>query len=113
MSAICGMLGKCVNGGGSEQDFDSMLAAREARGSDGLARHVDTLEQIGLGFRFLRTSPDESSPNILINEDRSLMLVCDGHVFNEKELRPQLRAKGHSFGHSHSCELLLHLYEDE
>ena len=41
------------------------------------------------------------------------MMVCDGHVFNGDELRAHLRDRGHTVVHAHSCELLLHLYEDE
>src|SRR5262249_3115964 len=34
------------------------------------------------------------------------------HIFNDDMLRPILRDRGHSVG-QHSCDLLLHLYEEE
>jgi asparagine synthase (glutamine-hydrolysing) len=90
-----------------------MSAALRPRGPDDETRWVDAVERTALGFRFLRTAVGETSPGILVNEDRSLFMVCDGHVFNSATLRPYLRDKGHRIGHQQSCELLLHLYEDE
>ena len=74
---------------------------------------MGTIEPAALGFRFLRTAIGEKSPGVMFNEDRSLMMVCDGHVFNDRALRSHLRDRGHSVERAHSCELLLHLYEDE
>ena len=36
----------------------------------------------------------KTSPGVLVNEDRSLMMVCDGHVFNARTLRSYLRDRG-------------------
>jgi asparagine synthase (glutamine-hydrolysing) len=113
MSAICGTLGKIMASGDPEQILGAMSAALQARGPDGFAKYIDPSEAIMLGFGFLRTAPGETSPKVIANEDRTLLMVCDGHVFNDKELRPWLSGKGHSFQHSHSCEILLHLYEEE
>jgi asparagine synthase (glutamine-hydrolysing) len=90
-----------------------MSTALRPRGPDGDTRWVDTTDRVALGFRFLRTAGGEASPGVLVNEDRSLLMVCDGHVFNTGTLRPYLRDKGHTLVHPDSCELLLHLYEDE
>jgi asparagine synthase (glutamine-hydrolysing) len=68
---------------------------------------------VALGFRFLRTGIGETNPGVLVNEDGSLIMVCDGHVFNASALRPYLRDKGHTGAYRHSCQVLLHLYEDE
>ena len=111
MSAIYGIAG------GSRRehriDFPTMSTALRPRGPDGDIRWVDATDRVALGFRFLHTAAGEASPGILVNEDRSLMMVCDGHVFNGTPLRSYLRDKGHTVRQSHSCELLLHLYEDE
>ena len=42
------------------------------------------------------------------------MMVCDGHVFNAASLRSLPARQGsHASAQQHSCELLLHLYEEE
>ena len=90
-----------------------MSDALRRRGPDGDHQWKDQSDAVALGFRFLRTADPESSPGVLVNEDRSLMMVCDGHVFNAGMLRSHLRDRGHTIRQPHSCELLLHLYEDE
>jgi asparagine synthase (glutamine-hydrolysing) len=113
MSAICGIVGTFAGDAGAERDFGSMSAALQPRGPDDFHSHIDRSGQAMLGFRFLRAAPHEVSPNVVVNEDQSLLMVCDGHVFNDAELRTWLEGKGHRASTSHSCELLLHLYEEE
>jgi asparagine synthase (glutamine-hydrolysing) len=113
VSAIYGLCGERMLESGADRDLRAMAAALLPRGPDQIVDHIDRSEQVMLGFRFLRTSPGEASPEIVANEDRTLLMVCDGHVFNHEELRGELRAQGHAFSQTHSCELLLHLYETE
>jgi asparagine synthase (glutamine-hydrolysing) len=49
----------------------------------------------------------------LANEDETLWLVCNGEIYNHKELRAGLEAKGHRFRSTSDNEVILHLYEDE
>ena len=113
MSAICGAFGRLATSNDAGQDLASMLASLQARGPDGASHHMSRASQVMLGFRFLRTTPGENSPAVLANEDRTLLLVGDGHVFNDGDLRLRLRAKGHTYAQEHSVETLLHLYEEE
>lgn len=48
----------------------------------------------------------------IFNEDCSLVLVCNGEIYNYKELTSELKVKGHQFKTSSDCEVILHLYED-
>jgi asparagine synthase (glutamine-hydrolysing) len=90
-----------------------MLAPLEARGPDGVSHYINRASQLLLGFRFLRSAPGENSPTVLANEDRTVFLVCDGHVLNDDDLRPALGAGGHIYAQEHSVETLLHLYEEQ
>jgi asparagine synthase (glutamine-hydrolysing) len=89
-----------------------MSAALQPRGPDDNTWFVNTGDRVALGFRHLCTTPSQASPGVLFNEDRSLMMVCDGHVFNDADVRARLLDRGHTIG-EHSSELLLHLYEEE
>src|SRR5215470_4809976 len=97
MSAICGAVGPLAVSTNSREDLLSMLAALQSRGPDGASEFTNRAGRVMRGFGFLRTAPGERSPAVLANEDRTLLLVCDGHVFNDAELRPMLRGKGHTF----------------
>ncbi len=48
----------------------------------------------------------------IFNEDKSLILVCNGEIYNSPELREELKAKGHGFATSTDVEVILHLYEE-
>lgn len=113
MSAIYGIIGGSTRHERAVVDLRLMSASLRPRGPDGDTRAFDRTDPVALGFRFLRTAPGEGDPGVLVNEDRSLSMVCDGHVFNAEALRTLLRDRGHTVGGGHSCELLLHLYEDE
>ena len=113
MSGICGMIGSYASDNKGEQEVSRMLGALERRGPDGMVAHVDPQRQVALGLAFLRTGPEEPSPDITWSEDRSLMLVCDGQVFNTEELTRWLRQRGHSIAGRGAGELLLHVYQEE
>jgi asparagine synthase (glutamine-hydrolysing) len=113
MSAIYGITTRSPHVQRMDTGLEAMSAALVRRAPDGDTRWREATDGVALGFRFLRTAAGEASPGILANEDRSLLMVCDGHVFNSGPLRSYLRDKGHIVAHAHSCELLLHLYEEE
>src|SRR5215831_11495037 len=112
MSAIFGLAGALSWERHLDAELPAMSAALQRRGPDDNTWFVNPDDRVALGFRHLRTTPGQASPGVLFNEDRSLMMVCDGHVFNDADVRAQLLDRGHTIG-KHSSELLLHLYEDE
>jgi asparagine synthase (glutamine-hydrolysing) len=46
------------------------------------------------------------------NEDGSLGLTCNGEIYNFRELKQELIAKGHAFKSNSDNEVILHLYEE-
>lgn len=66
----------------------------------------------GLGFRRLSIIDLEGGHQPIYNEDESVVLVCNGEIYNYRELRRELIQKGHFFNTNCDVEVLVHLYEE-
>lgn len=68
--------------------------------------------EIGLGFRRLSIIDLETGQQPLFNEDRSISCICNGEIFNYRDLRSELESRGHCFRTHSDVEVLPHLYEE-
>lgn len=68
---------------------------------------------VGLGFRRLAIIDLETGDQPLFNEDRSVVLIGSGEIFNYRELGRDLAARGHELRTRSDMEVLVHLYEEE
>ena len=80
------------------------------RGPDSSGQFVD--EDIALGFRRLSIIDLAEGNQPMFNEDKSLVLVFNGEIYNFKELRAELETAGHSFSNNSDSEVLLHGFEE-
>jgi asparagine synthase (glutamine-hydrolysing) len=69
-------------------------------------------DSIALGFRRLSIIDLEHGSQPMTNEDGTLVSVCNGEIYNFKELKEELRGKGHRFRTHCDVEILVHLYEE-
>jgi asparagine synthase (glutamine-hydrolysing) len=67
---------------------------------------------VALGSRRLPIIDVEHSPQPIFSEDRGLVLIGNGEIYNFRELRSELRSKGHTFATGGDLECILHLYEE-
>jgi asparagine synthase (glutamine-hydrolysing) len=81
------------------------------RGPDSAGYFIE--KTTGLGFRRLSIIDCETGNQPIYNEDRSVVLICNGEIFNYRELRADLLAHGHLFCSQSDVEVLVHLYEQE
>lgn len=108
---MCGFVGFTNAIGDDGSLLSSMMDRIAHRGPDSAGRYVD--DQIALGFRRLSIVDLADGNQPMFNEDRSLVVVFNGEIYNHAELREELLKAGHTFSTSHSdTEVLLHGYEE-
>jgi asparagine synthase (glutamine-hydrolysing) len=88
-----------------------MCAALQHRGPDDEGIHV--ADGVGLGMRRLSIIDLAGGHQPIFNEDRSKVIVFNGEIYNYRELRRDLIARGHEFRTQSDTEAVLHLYEDD
>ena len=66
----------------------------------------------GLGMRRLSIIDLETGSQPIFNEDKSIVVVCNGEIYNFHDLREELAGKGHVFKTKSDTEVLAHLYEE-
>jgi asparagine synthase (glutamine-hydrolysing) len=86
-----------------------MLDALSHRGPDGEGIEED--QQVILGHRRLSIIDLEGGRQPLVNADASIWLVCNGEIYNYRELRTELEARGYRFLTHSDCEVIIALYE--
>ena len=67
---------------------------------------------IGFGHRRLSIIDLETGDQPMCNEDGSIWVTYNGEIYNFRELREQLTAKGHVFKTASDTEVILHGYEE-
>jgi asparagine synthase (glutamine-hydrolysing) len=81
------------------------------RGPDDEGVYSD--DQVALGIRRLSIIDVAGGHQPLFNEDRTLVLVCNGEIYNYVELMRDLKGRGHRFMSGSDAEAILHLYEEK
>jgi len=78
------------------------------RGPDDEGHHVDG--PCAIGMRRLSIIDLAGGHQPLSNNDGTLWLVCNGEIYNFRELRRELEALGHRFKTASDSEVILHSY---
>lgn len=111
MCGICGIV-KFDKGisGLDRETIKSMNSKLIHRGPD--AQDTFVYKNVALGFTRLSIIGLQNGMQPLTNEDESLILICNGEIFNYIELKQELIQKGHKFKTKTDVEVILHLYEE-
>ncbi len=106
MCGICGYAGLHE----SESLLRRMTDIMEHRGPDdhGFFRDND----IGLGMRRLSIIDVSGGQQPIMNEDENMAVICNGEIYNYRELTEDLKEKGHIFSTKSDTETIIHLYEE-
>lgn len=108
---MCGIVGFTNDIDNSNAVLGKMMDRIRHRGPDAEGKYID--EGIALGHRRLSiidVSSQGDQP--IFNEDKSLVIVFNGEIYNYAEIRQELVSKGHVFRTNTDTEVLIHGYEE-
>ena len=93
---MCGFIGFSGNLDNKEAILQKMMDRIVHRGPDMGGMYTD--DGIALGFRRLSILDlSDAGAQPMANEDKSVVVVFNGEIYNFQELRKDLLAKGHVF----------------
>ena len=67
---------------------------------------------VGLAMRRLAIIDLHTGDQPIFNEDGSIVIVFNGEIYNYRELRAELLARGHTLKTEGDTEAIVHLFED-
>src|SRR5207244_11267771 len=105
MCGICGYTGEAAPG-----TLEAMMRSLEHRGPDESGAFEG--RRVALGVARLAIIDRAGAQQPIVNEDGTIRIVFNGEIFNYKELRVELEARGHVFRSNGDGETIVHAYEE-
>lgn len=106
---MCGIAGIVGDTWALAEGMQRMLHALRHRGPDGEGIEQDA--HAIFGHRRLSIIDLEGGRQPLTNADKSIWVVCNGEIYNYRQLRADLEARGYRFLTNSDCEVIIGLYE--
>ncbi|MGH8696640.1 MAG: asparagine synthase (glutamine-hydrolyzing), partial [Burkholderiales bacterium] len=109
---MCGIVGVLDTRGRREIDralVGRMNESQRHRGPDEEGVHFEP--GLGLGHKRLSIIDLATGQQPLYNEDRSVVVVFNGEIYNFQDLIPELAAAGHHFRTKSDTEVIVHAWE--
>jgi asparagine synthase (glutamine-hydrolysing) len=111
MCGIAGILHRDAALPVAPESLETMCTALRHRGPDDVGTF--TAPGAAIGMRRLSIIDLAGGHQPILNEDRSKAIVFNGEIYNYRELRRGLVARGHRFSSEGDTETVLHLFEEE
>jgi asparagine synthase (glutamine-hydrolysing) len=109
---MCGIAGIIRFDGtvASATEVETMTGSLRHRGPDSRGLHIQG--PFGLGMTRLAIIDVAGGQQPILNEDKTIALVCNGEIYNYPSLRSEMEQRGHHFSTHSDVEVILHLYEE-
>lgn len=109
MCGICGIASIEAGRALEPTSIVSMTESMHHRGPDDDGYFID--RDANLGHRRLSIIDLEGGRQPILSEDGSTVVVCNGEIYNYRELTRRLEGLGHSFSTRSDTEVIVHAYE--
>lgn len=109
---MCGIFGIFALEAGLTIEPDAlrpMATASVHRGPDDEGSYIAS--GLAMGMRRLSIIDVSGGHQPIANEDETIWVVCNGEIYNFRQLRQKLEALGHRFRTASDTEVIVHLYE--
>jgi asparagine synthase (glutamine-hydrolysing) len=110
MCGIAGTLHFDTNRTVDKAVLERMTNVLSHRGPDGKGFYVN--KNIGLGHRRLAIIDLSTGDQPMFSEDKNLVIVFNGEIYNYVELKEELKSLGHRFNTSSDTEVILSAYKE-
>ena len=107
---MCGIIGGWCEEPIAQSAIDASLGAILHRGPDESGKFVHG--PVFLAMRRLAIIDVSGGRQPIFNEGRTTAVVCNGEIYNYRELAGDLTSQGHRFSSQSDTEVLVHLYEE-
>ncbi len=108
---MCGFVGFTGKQENKKTNIEKMSELIAHRGPDGEGYFID--DGVALGHRRLAILDIEGGKQPMISEDKNIVVVFNGEIYNFLEIRKELEEKGHVFMTDHSdTEVLIHGFKE-
>jgi asparagine synthase (glutamine-hydrolysing) len=116
---MCGIVGFLTSRTQNIPGYEVLRGMRESlfhRGPDDLGEYIRTLDERGpfvfFGHRRLSIIDLSGGHQPLPNENETVWVIFNGEIYNFKELREELKGRGHQFRTRSDTEVIVHAYEE-
>lgn len=109
---MCGICGHLITARGASVDrelLERMNSLIVHRGPDSEGYYLDV--QIGLAMRRLSVIDLDTGDQPIFNEDKTVVVVYNGEIYNFPTLKDELLSLGHTFRTKTDTEVIVHAYE--
>jgi asparagine synthase (glutamine-hydrolysing) len=110
MCGIAGLFSYLEDRAVAREALAALVAPLRHRGPDDTGVHA--AGPLGLAHARLSIIDVAGGHQPIFSEDRTVAVVCNGEIYNHRELRRGLAARGHRFATRSDCEVIVHLYEE-
>jgi asparagine synthase (glutamine-hydrolysing) len=110
MCGICGYINFDDRRSAGADRISQMMESLKHRGPDGHGHYI--CNNVALGHRRLSIIDIETGDQPMFSDDRQLVIVYNGEIYNYIELRDELKKKGYIFNTESDTEVILNAYRE-
>lgn len=110
MCGISGFIDTQFKPDDAQRLIDDMCEVIRHRGPDAQGTWVG--DGVALGMRRLAIIDVDGGQQPIFNEDRTILVVFNGEIYNYRQLQQELMTSGHHFQTDADTEVIVHAYEE-